>query len=66
MIDVLSTLVQYMLLVESFTSLATPVVASLRELVGYLTAVHEGYSRRSRKGRPRIDVEEAGAVSIPD
>ena len=67
MIDVLSTLVQYMLLVESFTSLATPVVVSLRELVGYLTVVHEaGYSRRSRKGRPRIDVEEEQLVFLID
>ena len=62
MIDILSTLVQYMLLVENFTSLVTPVIASLQELVGYLTVVHERYSRRSRKGRPRIDIEEEQLV----
>ena len=62
MIDILSTLVQYMLLMENFTSLVTPVIASLQELVGYLTAVHERYSCRSRKGRPRIDIEEEQLV----
>ena len=56
LIEALSMALQYMILIESFYSLATPVVISLRELLLYMNRATE--ESRTPKGRPRINVEE--------
>ncbi len=57
LIVALSMAILYMILIEHFNALASPVVTSLRELLVYVNrATEEG--GRVTKGRPRIDVEE--------
>ena len=55
---------QYMILIESFYSLATPVVTSLRELLLYMNRATE--ESRATKGRPRINVEEEQLILLID
>lgn len=57
-VDGLRIVVKYMLVVKSFTALATPVITSLRELLRYLITIQEENTHRIRRGRPRIDIEE--------
>ena len=55
---------QYMILIESFYSLATPVVTSLRELLLYMNRATE--ESRATKGHPRINVEEEQLMFLID
>ena len=49
---------QYVVLLESVSAWASPVVQALRELITVMIAAWEESQTRNRKGRPRIEIVE--------
>ena len=58
LIEVTHQALQYMILIEFDYPLASLVVIALRELLSMMTRVREETERASRRGRPRIKLEE--------